>query len=71
MGGYQLSYEAFQTFISNQALMAKAEREKYEETKDRSYLGSARGREEAVFELALYLNAPDVEVKKFWEDDTA
>ena len=66
MGGYQISYESFKTYVQNQARMAKSERERYEETKDVAYLGEAEGREWAVFELAKYLCAPRKEVKEMW-----
>lgn len=71
MGGYQISYEAFQTFVMNQARIAKAEREKAEKdcnytTRAASYIGSAEGREAAVFELARYLGVPEGEVKRIW-----
>ena len=78
MGGYQLSYEAFETFVQKQAIMAKADRAKAGEVKfsqdgalfsafkSGNYVGSAEGREEAVFELANYLGAPEKEVKRIW-----
>jgi hypothetical protein len=73
MGGYQISYEAFKTYVQKQALMAKRECEKAEgmenyTTQAASYIGSAEAREYAVFELAKYLGAPEKEVKKIWED---
>jgi len=75
MGGYKISYEAFETYVQNQARMAKREREKSEEMKDAkklfmqgSYIGSAEGREYAVSELAEYLGVSEKEVKRIWED---
>jgi hypothetical protein len=73
MGGYMISYEAFQTYVEKQAIMAKSEREKADKdvnytTRAASYIGSAEGREAAVFELAKYLGAPEAEVKRIWED---
>jgi len=76
MGGYQISYEDFEVYVQNQALMAKREREKAKEKyatprKVALYIGSAEGREEAVFEFAKYLGAPENEVKKIWEEASA
>jgi hypothetical protein len=73
MGGYQFSYEAFQTYVEKQAIVAKSECKKAEEdvnytTRAASYIGSAEGREAAVFELAKYLGVPEEEVKKIWEE---
>ena len=60
MGGYQISYEAFQTYVLKQAIVAKNERGKADKdvsytTRVASYIGLAEGREDAVFELAKYL----------------
>ena len=73
MGGYQISYEAFQTFVQNQARIAKHERDKAAEdenytTRAASYIGSSEGREDAVFELAKYLGVPEDEVKRIWKE---
>ena len=78
MGGYKISYEAFETYVQNQARMAKMEREKSEEMKaakklfmQGSYIGSAESREYAVFELAEYLGVPEKELKKIWMEAEA
>jgi adenylosuccinate lyase len=68
MGGYQMSYESFETYVRKQAIMAKNEYEKAKEKHDDFYGALAEGREHAVFELAKYLGAPEKEVKKIWEE---
>ena len=73
MGGYQISYESFETYIRNQARIAKDELERADEdenytTRAASYIGSAEGREAAVFELAKYLSVPEKKVKRIWEE---
>ena len=64
-----ISYEAFETYVQNQARRAKAERDRAD--KDAFYIGSAEGREKAVFELANYLGIPDEEINRLWEAGTA
>jgi hypothetical protein len=82
MGGYQISYESFKTYVQNQARMAKAAIEKADEIKTRVFFGDggekgestkyfqynqeAEIRKDVVFELAKYLSAPEKEVKKMW-----
>jgi len=71
-----ISYESFTTYVQNQARIAKREREKAAEdenytTRAASYVGSAEGREDAVFEFAKYLGAPEDEVKRIWTEAEA
>jgi len=74
MGGYQLSYEAFETFVTKQAILAKTEREKSKQKAEErnSFFararagGSAEVREDAVFELSKYLGVPEEELKRIW-----
>jgi hypothetical protein len=83
VGGYKFSYESFETFVVNQARMAKAATDKAEEIKKQVFFGEgggdahhkyllyfeeARVRKDVVEELAKYLNAPEVDVLTYWED---
>jgi len=87
MGGYQISYGSFETYVRNQARMAKAATDKADEIKTRVFFGDggekdsstkycqynqeAETRKDAVFELSKYLGVPENEVKKIWEEASA
>lgn len=59
-----ISYESFEVFVQNQARMAKRDIE----IRDSYHIGVANGREDAVTELAKYLNVSEAEVKRLWNE---
>ena len=76
MGGYEFSYESFETFVKNQSRLAKHELDRadevyvYNNTQLLMFKGQAEARKDVVLELAKYLNAPEAEVERYWEEAT-
>jgi len=86
MGGYKISYETIETFVGNQARMAKAATDKADELKKRVFFGDggeadahhkyllyseeARVRRDVIEELAKYIPISEAEINKLWEAGT-